>query len=91
MTGKSTLTPPPPETGGHHLGAQTVQVLRTPAGGWEVLLPDGTGLTTCDTLSAARRIGRRWAEANPPSELIILDAYHRVVMRRSFGGSDAVS
>jgi len=63
---------------------RTVQVRHAAGGAWEVVRPDGTGSTTCETLSAARRIARRWAEANRPSEMIIRDAYHRVVLRRSF-------
>jgi len=51
---------------------------------WEVLLPGETEWITCETLSAAKRIASGWAQANPPSELIVRDAYHRVVLRKSF-------
>ncbi len=76
------------ERGGGHRGPKTVQVRRTAAGAWEVLFPDETDSAICETLSAARRVARRWAQDNPPSELIIRDAYHRVVLRRSFRDVD---
>lgn len=76
------------ERGGWHRRPRTVQVRRTAGGEWEVLFPDETESTTCETLSAARRVARSWAEANAPSELIIRDAYHRVVVRRSFRDMD---
>ncbi len=85
--GDSALVTPPAESDGGRLGVRwpnTVQVCRTSGGVWQVLLPDGTRSTTCETLSAARRVARRWAQENPPSELIVRDAYHRVVLRRSF-------
>jgi hypothetical protein len=67
-----------------------VEVRPSATGAWEVLIPDSTYSTTCETLSAARRIGRRWAQDNPPSELIIRDAYDRVILRRSFRDTSAV-
>jgi hypothetical protein len=76
------------EGGGSHRGPRTVQVRRSAGGVWEVLFPDETDSAICDTLSAARRVARRWAQDNPPSELIIRDAYHRVVLRRSFRDTD---
>lgn len=84
--GDSASMTPPSESGGGRLGGrrQTVEVCRSDGGAWEVLLPDGAQLTTCETLSAARRVARSWAQQNPPSELIIRDAYHRVMLRRSF-------
>lgn len=77
------------ERGGGHEGSRTVQVRRTARGAWEVLCPDEADSTICETLSAARRVARGWAQDNPPSEIIIRDAYHRVVLRRSFRDTDS--
>jgi hypothetical protein len=66
----------------------TAEVCHTARGMWGVLLPGQTERLTCETLTVAKRIGTRWAEANPPSELIVRDAYHRVVLRRSFGDGE---
>ncbi len=90
--GNSAVMTPSSEGDGGDLGVRrtpTVQVGRDAGGAWKVLLPDGTPSATCETLSAARRVARRWAQDNPPSELIIHDAYHRVVLRRSFRATDA--
>jgi hypothetical protein len=76
------------------LGARrprAVFVRRAAGGVWEVLLPDATGWTAHETLSAARRVAFGWAEANPPSEVIVRDAYHRVVLRRSFRDPNAAA
>jgi hypothetical protein len=68
---------------------RTAQVCRSARGPWGVLLPNDDAWVSCGTLSAATRIATRWAQHNPPSELIIRDAYHRVVLRKSFGDGDA--
>jgi len=59
-----------------------VHVHRGPAGAWEVLLPGRP--RRCETFAEAERVAYRWASSHPPSELIVKDAYHRVVVRRSF-------
>ena len=48
-------------------------------GEWEVLLPDGRDCVTCDTLDDARRLAYLQAARIFPCELVIRDAYHRVV------------
>jgi len=50
-------------------------------GDWEVLLPDGRTCVTCATLDDARRLAYRHAARIRPCELVIRDAYHRVVDR----------
>ncbi|HUA02578.1 MAG TPA: hypothetical protein VMB27_01670 [Solirubrobacteraceae bacterium] len=48
-------------------------------GDWEVSLPDGRRCATCETLDVARRVAYRQAVRILPCELVIRDAYHRVV------------
>lgn len=64
---------------------RTVEVLHI-AGAWQVRVPDDGGPISFETLAEAQRIGRHWAVENPPSELIVRDAYHRVVIRKTFPG-----
>ena len=63
-----------------------VHVRHDARGAWEVVLPGAPRACRigCETLAEAERVGCRWASAHPPSELIVHDAYHRVVLRRSF-------
>ena len=84
--GNSVLVAPPSERGGGPdlRRRTTAEVCHSARGVWEVLLPGETEWITCETLSAAKRIASGWAQANPPSELIVRDAYHRVVLRKSF-------
>jgi len=48
-------------------------------GDWEVSLPDGRTCVTCETLDDARRLAYLHAARILPCELVIRDAYHRVV------------
>lgn len=59
----------------------TVRVDINTRGGWEVALPGRSDRLTCETLEEASRLARRWAADRRPCELIICDAYHRVVRR----------
>lgn len=49
-------------------------------GGWEVA-PPGEERLTCATLGEAETIAHRWAGDHRPCELLIRDAYHRVLRR----------
>jgi hypothetical protein len=60
---------------------RTVCVDLNPRGRWEVALPDRAGRVTCETLEEARRVAHRHAEQAHPCQLIVHDAYHRVVDR----------
>ncbi|MBV8218545.1 MAG: hypothetical protein JO325_08765 [Solirubrobacterales bacterium] len=62
----------------HHQD-RVVLVDRDWHGDWEVLLPDGSTCVTCDTLDDARRLAHLQAARIRPCELVIRDAYHRVV------------
>jgi hypothetical protein len=50
-------------------------------GAWEIELPDRDDRVRCETLEEASRMARRWAAERRPCELIVCDAYHRVVQR----------
>jgi hypothetical protein len=48
-------------------------------GGWEVAFPDLAARVVCETLCEARHVGFLSAAHRGPCELVICDAYHRVV------------
>ena len=56
-----------------------VRVDLGPRGAWEVVLPERVDRLRCKTLEEASRIAHRLAAARRPCELIVHDAYHRVV------------
>ena len=64
----------------------TVQVDLIGRGAWEVAQSDEEARITCATLDEARRIAYRQARAHPPCELIVRDAYHRVLRREMVDG-----
>jgi hypothetical protein len=51
-------------------------------GAWEVALPDAGGRVTCETLEEASRVAYGLAAGRRPCELIVRDAYHRVLQRQ---------
>lgn len=59
----------------------TVRVDISTHGAWEVALSDRGEPVTCESLDEARRVAYRCAADRRPSELILCDAYHRVVRR----------
>ena len=59
----------------------TVQVDRTGRGAWAVAMPGQRERVTCETLDDARRIAYLSAARRRPCELIVCDAYHRVLHR----------
>lgn len=63
-----------------------VRVLRTRRGRWEVLLPGRRRGTTCETLDDARRIAYLAVAHTRPCELIVHDAYHRVIHHELING-----
>ena len=56
-----------------------VRVDLSPRGAWEVAVPDSVDRLRCRTLEEASRMAHRLAAARRPCELIVHDAYHRVV------------
>lgn len=63
----------------------TVNVDRTLRGAWEVRFPRG-GRVICPTLDAAVREGHRYGAEGEGCELVIHDAYHRVLRREFVSG-----
>lgn len=53
-------------------------------GRWDVALSDSGTHVTCETLDDARRVAFRGA-ARRPCELVVCDAYHRVVLHEVTG------
>jgi hypothetical protein len=58
---------------------QTVCVDRDWRGLWEVSLPGGCISVPCETLDDARRLAYVHAVRSRPCELVVRDAYHRVI------------
>ena len=56
-----------------------VRVGRAGPGEWQVELPDQREAITCETFDDAQRIAYLCAAQRRPCELIVRDAYHRVV------------
>ena len=56
-----------------------VRVDLSPRGVWEVALPERVDRLRCKTIEEASRIAHGLAAARRPCELIVYDAYHRVV------------
>jgi hypothetical protein len=50
-------------------------------GAWEIELPDRGDRVRCKTLDEASRAAYRYASERRSCELIVCDAYHRVVQR----------
>jgi hypothetical protein len=52
------------------------------------VLPGEPDRVTCDTLDEARRVGCLCAAQRHPCELVVRDAYHRVLHREFVDGED---
>jgi hypothetical protein len=62
-----------------------VQVKLNRGGKWDVVLPGGARVT-CGTLDEAKRVAYLSAPHQHPCELIVQDAYHRVLHHERIGG-----
>jgi hypothetical protein len=60
---------------------RTVRVLPTRTGVWEITHPESGEPVVCGTLHEARVIAQRHASHRPPCDVIVFDAYHRVLQR----------
>jgi hypothetical protein len=65
----------------------TIRVDINIRGVWEVALSDRGDRLTCGTLEEASRLAHRFAADRRPCELIVCDAYHRVLQRELINGS----
>jgi hypothetical protein len=55
-------------------------------GAWDVELPYEREPVTCETLDEATRVAYQCASDRRPCELIVRDAYHRVLRRELVNG-----
>ncbi|HYB25076.1 MAG TPA: hypothetical protein VEF89_00525 [Solirubrobacteraceae bacterium] len=74
-------------TFGHCEHPATVRVEHNSIGLWEIELPGGAERVTCETFEDAQRIAYLSAAHAGPCELIVHDAYHRVVQRQLISGA----
>lgn len=63
------------------MNMRTVRVDRSVRGAWEIMLSDECERVTCNSLEEASREAHRCAADRRPCELIVCDAYHRVLDR----------
>jgi hypothetical protein len=63
---------------------QIVEVKPDYRGMWGVALSEAGVQTRCETLADARRVAYARAAQRDSCELVIQDAYHRVIERRRF-------
>lgn len=59
----------------------TVRVDHSGGGLWEIALSDQREPVVCKTLEEASRVADRCAAERRPCELVVCDAYHRVLRR----------
>jgi hypothetical protein len=67
----------------------TVRVDLSARGVWEIVLPGQPERVRCETLDEARQMAYRCAGERRPCELIVCDAYHRVVHHELIDGDAA--
>jgi hypothetical protein len=67
---------------GRTMPTSTVQVCADHRGGWEVELPDRDTHVSCATLDEARTLAFRYATQMPPCDLVVRDAYDRVLQHQ---------
>ena len=70
------------------MNVTTVRVDISMRGAWEVAVSDPGERVRCETLEEASRVAYRCAADRRPSELIVCDAYHRVVHRELVDGRE---
>jgi hypothetical protein len=59
-----------------------VRVTPGEGAGWQVVVPDRERPLTCKTLREARRLALIHGASAHPCEIVVRDAYHRVLERR---------
>ncbi len=63
------------------MNLRNVRVDLNVRGTWEIMLSDERERVTCNTLDEASRVAHEYAAHRRPCELIVCDAYHRVIER----------
>jgi hypothetical protein len=72
-----------------HDSSSTIRVDLDSHGRWDVALPGSPDHIKCATLAEARRLAHQYADSRRPCELVVCDAYHRVLERRLIDGAGA--
>ncbi len=77
------------------MSTRTVRVDLDRRGNWEIALSaqrdplsDQRDRITCETLADARRVAYRYATHRHPCEIVVFDAYHRVVQHEIIDHND---
>ena len=70
------------------MSTRTVRVDLDRRGNWEIALSDQRDRITCETLADARLVAHRYAAHRHPCELVVFDAYHRVVQHEIIDHDD---
>lgn len=65
-----------------HTSGRVVQVRISRLGGWQVSVPGDHGPLGCENLDEARRIAQQCVAHGHARELIVYDAYDRVLERK---------
>lgn len=78
------------EARGRSMRPRTVRVEMKQHGDWVVALPNGAHVD-CETLDAAKRVVFLSAARRQTCDLIIHDAYHRVLYHEHIDGSHALA
>lgn len=64
----------------------TVRVQPDRRGRWEVMVPERRERVACETLDDATRVAYEYAGRRSPCELVVRDAYYRVLRSEIIGG-----
>jgi hypothetical protein len=75
-------------SGAGSMSPSTVRVDLNRRGSWEIALPGERDRVTCETLDEARRVAYLCAAHRHPCELVVCDAYHRVLHREFIDGEN---
>ncbi len=76
------LTTPSTENADAPAALRAVRVDRRVRGGWEIEFADEPEHVVCRTLADAKRVAHMYASHGSPCEMIVHDAYHRVISRQ---------
>jgi hypothetical protein len=69
------------------MSERTVRVDHSVGGAWDIALSDQREHVVCKTLDEASAVAYRCAADRRPCELVVRDAYHRVLRRELINGS----
>ncbi len=70
------------------LSPRAVHVDLNRNGSWDITLPTQLDAVNCGSLHEAKRVAYRLAADRQPCEVVMFDAYHRVVHRQLINGCE---